>query len=161
MPKIPEKRLNVLLSPADVARVEIAVDRAIQVAEDLYAVTMEENRRLTSGRPASVDDLLERKQALASELEAFLKSFKAQSNLFLMASPGKFTQLQVSNEKLASALTENSRNLIRALTANRRRVETIMRAIREKQSPGARYDKTGRYGSGPSQPLSIGRRYEV
>jgi|GEM_PF-2753163 len=161
MSKKPEKRLNVILSPADVAKVEATVDRAIHVAEDLFAVTEEENRRLKSGRPATVDDLLERKQKLATELEAFLKSFKAQSNVFLLASPEKFTRLQHANEKLTRALSENSRNLIRALTANRRRVETIMRAIREKQAANTRYDKNGRYGSPPSGPLSIGRRYEV
>ncbi|MEM5582360.1 hypothetical protein WNZ15_07840 [Roseibium sp. AS2] len=157
----PGKHMKVLLSPADVARVEAAVDRAVQVSDELHTVTLEENRRLKSGRPTSIDDLMDRKRALVSELEAFLKSFKEQSNLFLLASPKKFTQLQVSNEKLASALSENSRNLVRALTANRRRVDTIMRAIRDKQSASARYDKTGRYGAKPSQPLSIGRRYEV
>lgn len=161
MPTKPGKHMKVLLSPADVARVEAAVDRAVQVSDELHTVTSEENRRLKSGRPTSIDDLMDRKRALVSELEAFLKSFKEQSNLFLLASPKKFTQLQVSNEKLASALSENSRNLVRALTANRRRVDTIMRAIRDKQSANARYDKTGRYGAKPSQPLSIGRRYEV
>jgi flagellar biosynthesis/type III secretory pathway chaperone len=157
MPRKPEKRLNVILSPADIAKVEATVERAIQVAEDLYALTEEENRRLKSGRPATIDDLLERKQKLATELEAFLKSFKAQSNVFLLASPEKFTRLQHSNEKLTRALSENSQNLVRALTANRRRVETI----REKQAANTRYDKTGSYGSQPSGPLSIGRRYEV
>lgn len=155
------KQLNVLLSPADIAKVESVVENAIRVSRDLLAVTEEENRRLTSGRPMSIDDLLERKRSLTGELEAFLKDFRAQSNVFLLASPRKFAELQASNDRLTRALSDNSQNLVRALTANRRRVETIMRAIREKQSANARYDNRGKYGGQPSQPLSLGPRFEA
>ncbi|MCV0424225.1 MAG: hypothetical protein K5905_02025 [Roseibium sp.] len=161
MLKKSQKQSNVLLSPADIAKVEAVVDRAIKVAADLITLTEEENRRLTSGRPASIDDLLARKQILANELEAFLKKFKEQSNVFLLASPKKFTQLQLNNEKLTLALSRNSQHLTRALTANRRRVETIMRAIREKQNATARYGNNGQYSRQSSRPFSIGPRYEA
>ena len=161
MRKKPEKQPNVLLSPADIAKVEAVVDHAIKVSADLIAVTEEENRRLTSGRPATIDDLLSRKQLLANELEAFLKKFKEQSNIFLLASPKKFTQLQLNNDKLTRALSQNSQHLTRALTANRRRVETIMRAIREKQNATVRYGNNGQYSQRPSRPFSIGPRYEA
>lgn len=157
----PERQMTVMLSPADIAKVEAAVDHAINVAEDLISVAQEENRRLKSGRPCSIEDLLDRKQKLANELESFLKAFKAQSNVFLLASPKKFTQLQVSNERLTSVLSENSQNLTRALTANRRRVETIMRAIREKQSSSVPYGNNGRSNLTAPHPVSIGRRYEA
>ncbi|MEM9631282.1 MAG: flagellar export chaperone FlgN [Pseudomonadota bacterium] len=157
----PERQMTVMLSPADIAKVEAAVDHAINVAEDLISVAQEENRRLKSGRPSSIEDLLDRKQKLANELESFLKAFKAQSNVFLLASPKKFTQLQVSNERLTSVLSENSQNLTRALTANRRRVETIMRAIREKQNSSVPYGNNGRSSLSSPYPVSIGRRYEA
>ncbi|MEP1865598.1 MAG: hypothetical protein ABJJ60_06560 [Lentilitoribacter sp.] len=156
-----EKQPNVVLSPKDIAKVEAIVDHAICVSDDLIAVTEEENRRLTSGRPTSIEDLLERKQKLASELEVFLKKFKAQSNIFLLASPGKFTELQLRNEKLTAALAHNNQNLVRALTANRRRVKTIMRAIQDKQQSTAKYGVNGQYSQATPHPLSIGRRYEA
>lgn len=157
----PEKSVKVLLSPADIAKVESVIDNAIRVSEDLLAITEEENRRLASGRPATIDDLLECKRKLVGEMEAFLKQFKAQSNIFLLASPKKFTELQMSNERLTLALSSNSQNLVRALTASRRRVETIMRAIREKQAANTGYDNRGGYGATPSHPVSVGPRYEA
>ncbi|WP_213216159.1 flagellar export chaperone FlgN [Roseibium polysiphoniae] len=156
-----EKQPNVVLSPKDIAKVEAIVDHAICVADDLIAVTEEENRRLTSGRPTSIEDLLERKQKLAAELELFLKKFRAQSNIFLLASPAKFTELQHRNEKLTTALAHNNQNLVRALTANRRRVKTIMRAIQDKQQSTARYGVNGQYNQNTPHPVSIGRRYEA
>nr|WP_319515393.1 flagellar export chaperone FlgN [uncultured Cohaesibacter sp.] len=124
-------------SQRDVERIEQAIDKAINVADDLIRIADEENQRLESGRPASLDDLLSRKQKLASEFDAFFKEFKAEREAFLYASEEKFNQLQDRIQILAQSFMENASNLNRAKSANERRINAIMRAIRENQDANA------------------------
>lgn len=158
---IPEKSVNVTLTADDLARIETAIDRAIEVAHDLMMVAEEESQRLGESRSAPIEDLLLRKQRLAAEFGQFLKVFKAQSSLFLMASPQKFEDLQNVNRRLSQVLSGNSQHLERALNTNRRRVETILRAVREKKKPAGRYGATGGYAAVAPASVSVGRRYEA
>nr|WP_319483330.1 hypothetical protein [uncultured Cohaesibacter sp.] len=146
-------------SQRDVERIELAIDNAIKVADDLIRIAAEENQRLESGRPTSLDDLLARKQKLASEFDAFFKDFKAEREAFLYASEEKFNRLQDRIQILAQSFMENASNLNRAKSANERRINAIMRAIRDNQDANAlpSYGSTGRaasaaYGAGSIKP---------
>ncbi|WP_319411761.1 hypothetical protein [uncultured Cohaesibacter sp.] len=136
-------------SQRDVERIERAIDRAILVADDLIRIAAEENQRLESGRPTSLDDLLVRKQKLTMEFDAFFKSFKAERETFLYASEEKFNALQDRIQILAHSFMENASNLNRAKSANERRISAIMRAIRDNQDASAlpSYGSTGRSAS--------------
>jgi flagellar biosynthesis/type III secretory pathway chaperone len=124
-------------SERDIKRIENAIDNAIEVADELIRIAGEENLRLESGRPTSLDDLLVRKQKLASEFDSFFKRFKAEREVFLYASEEKFNNLQDRIQILAQSFMENASQLNRAMSANERRINAIMRAIRDKQDASA------------------------
>jgi flagellar biosynthesis/type III secretory pathway chaperone len=132
-----ELNTTMVHSERDIKRIENAIDNAIEVADELIRIAGEENLRLESGRPTSLDDLLVRKQKLASEFDSFFKRFKAEREVFLYASEEKFNNLQDRIQILAQSFMENASQLNRAMSANERRINAIMRAIRDKQDASA------------------------
>ncbi|WP_119308999.1 hypothetical protein [Cohaesibacter haloalkalitolerans] len=132
-----ELNTTMVHSERDIKRIENAIDNAIEVADELIRIAGEENLRLESGRPTSLDDLLVRKQKLASEFDSFFKRFKAEREVFLYASEEKFNNLQDRIQILAQSFMENASQLSRAMSANERRINAIMRAIRDKQDASA------------------------
>ncbi|WP_319530763.1 hypothetical protein [uncultured Cohaesibacter sp.] len=107
------------------------MDKAIQVADEIIALAEEENRRLESGRPVSLEGLLVRKQKLVKEFSTFFKTYKSERAAMMLTSDSKFNALQERVQVLASSMMENASNLNRAVNANERRTNAIMRAIRE------------------------------
>nr|WP_321526930.1 hypothetical protein [uncultured Cohaesibacter sp.] len=132
-----ELNTTMVHSERDIKRIENAIDNAIEVADELIRIAGEENLRLESGRPTSLDDLLVRKQKLASEFDSFFKRFKAEREVFLYASEEKFNNLQDRIQILAQSFMENASQLSRAMSANERRINAIMRAIRDDQDASA------------------------
>ncbi|WP_316858540.1 flagellar export chaperone FlgN [uncultured Cohaesibacter sp.] len=147
----------------DIERIEEAIDQAIKVADELIRVAGEENQRLESGRPVTLDDLLVRKQKLSSEFDAFFKQFKAEREAFLYASDDKFNALQDRVQILAQTFMENANNLSQAMSANERRINAIMRAIRDNQDTGGlqTYGSYGQSSAAPRQARSIKPDREV
>ena len=144
-------------SERDVERIESAIDEAIKVADELIRIAGEENQRLESGRPTSLDDLLVRKQKLAGEFDEFFKRFKAEREVFLYASEDKFNSLQDRIQILAQSFMENASQLNRAMSANDRRINAIMRAIRDNQDASAlpSYGSLGQSALGAAQVSSL------
>ncbi|SFN85464.1 hypothetical protein SAMN04488056_102211 [Cohaesibacter marisflavi] len=132
-----ELNTKMVHSERDIERIESAIDEAITVADELIRIAGEENQRLESGRPTSLDDLLVRKHKLAGEFDAFFKRFKAEREVFLYASDEKFNSLQDRIQILAQSFMENANQLNRAMSANERRISAIMRAIRDNQDASA------------------------
>ena len=150
-----QKSSKVVLPEAYVVEVEAVVGDAIRIADELIRVVEEENRRLEIGRPTTIEDLLERKGKLASQFEAFLDRYKAEQNVFLMASETRFVELQAKTHKLSEVLFRNTGNLQKALAANQRRIDTIMRAVREEQTSSSPYSANGRQTNTISFPVSM------
>ncbi|QDG76091.1 flagellar export chaperone FlgN [Labrenzia sp. PHM005] len=146
---------RVRLPQTYIAEVEAAISNAIAVAEELISVTEEETRRLSSGRPEAIEELVARKKKLASDFEEFLQKYKAERNLFMLASDERFEALQVKTNHLAKILIENTDHLKRAMTANERRIETIMRAIREQQTSVSPYGANGVQRHQGQAPISM------
>ncbi|SNY91750.1 FlgN protein [Cohaesibacter sp. ES.047] len=121
------------LTAKEVAEIETAMDEAIKVADEIIELAAEENRRLESGRPVSLEGLLVRKQKLVSEFSAFFKTYKSERAAMMLTSDSKFSLLQERVQTLATSMMENAENLNRAVNANERRTSAIMRAIRDSQ----------------------------
>ncbi|WP_180966929.1 flagellar export chaperone FlgN [Cohaesibacter celericrescens] len=149
--------------PSDKAKIELAIDQAIAVADEIILLAEEENRRLESGRPVQMQDLLERKSKLVAEFSAFFKSFNQNREAFLFASDEKFNILQDRVQSLAQIIFQNASSLTKAANANERRIKTIMRAVRENQQHAAltSYGDRGQQAYGSVQPVSIKRSHEV
>ena len=126
-----------------VAEVEAVIGNAIKVADELISVALEETKRLASGRPVQIQDLVERKERLATEFDTFLQKYKAEQHVFLIASERKFAELQEKTALLAQVLIQNTEQLKLAVTANERRVDTIIRAVREQQTAISPYSANG------------------
>lgn len=153
-----EKTANILdiTSHSTGQRIAAAMDEAIAVADEIVALAREENQRLESGRPTSLDDLLERKQRLVSEFSAFFRAFKQERDIMLLAPQDKFDALQERVQILAHAMLENADNLSKAANANERRIDAIMKAIREDQAHQTQtaYGAQGQQAY-QNQPLSL------
>nr|WP_321454729.1 hypothetical protein [uncultured Cohaesibacter sp.] len=144
-------------SERDIKRIENAIDAAIEVADELIRIAGEENQRLESGRPTSLDDLLVRKQKLTTEFDTFFARFKEEREIFLYASDEKFNKLQDRVQILAQSFMENASQLNRAMNANERRINAIMRAIRDNQGAKAlsSYGSSGQSAVSTPQATSL------
>lgn len=154
---------NIALFPSDAMRIEAAIDNAIEVADEIIKLASEENRRLESGRPVQLDDLLERKKRLVAEFSQFFRGFNEDREAFLYASDEKFNLLQDRVQSLAHIMFENADSLNKAVNANDRRIKTIMRAIRESQgqTAAAGYGANGQQTRSTPQNVLIDRKKEV
>ncbi len=137
--------------------VDDAVRHMIDMADELLTLTSDENRKLAVGLPASLDDIVFRKQELAAEFESLLGQVKIQQDLLVNADPDLTASLLERNRRLKDVLAENADRLRIAMAASKRRVDAIMRAIREENAPPTSYGKNGRYRvAGTSKPMSLG-----
>lgn len=145
-----------ITSHATSNRIGAAMDEAIALADEIVALANEENQRLASGRPTSLDDLLARKQRLVSEFSAFFRAFKQERDIMLLAPQDKFDALQQRVQILAHAMLENADNLNKAANANERRIDAIMKAIRDEQGQqnSTAYGAQGQQAT-QHQPLSL------
>lgn len=137
-------------------KLDAKIRHMIGIAEELIALAGEENRRLSSGRPVNIGDIVARKRELVTEFETWLKQINAQPNILTLASPEMSAALFRRNRELGEALAANTELLNRALTVSRRRTATIVRAIREARTLPAGYSDKAAYRPATSYPISIG-----
>ncbi|ADZ72377.1 hypothetical protein [Polymorphum gilvum] len=130
------------------AAADAAVHRLIHLVDQLMAVAEAENRRLASGFPLVRNEEVFRKHELATEFERWLGMVRNQQLVLLKASAELSSDLLERVGRLEQVLAENSRHLLKALACSRRRVEAIMRAIREDRLQPIAYGGDGRYRPG-------------
>lgn len=147
--------MQITLSPATIAKIDGSILHMIRVADELISVTTEESRRLQEETRPPIDDLLARKRELIGDYENWIKVFRTQKNVLLQASPVLFEELLERNRELSLCLAENTKQLEKALTSNRRRVDTIMQVIREDRKPPALYGGNGEYKDRGDGPVSL------
>ena len=136
--------------------VEARVRHIISVTEELIVLAGEENRRLSAGRPADLQDIVRRKHRLIRELEGWLNQTRAYPDILREVPPALGERLSSLTRDLAAALAENTALLNKALAATRRRTDTIVRAIRDARTLPAGYTVGGRQRTGALHPVSVG-----
>ncbi|AXS41585.1 hypothetical protein [Breoghania sp. L-A4] len=127
--------------------VDETVARMIDVADRLLALAHDENRRLAAGMTMPLDDIVAQKHELAEQFSRWMRQIKTQQLLLIQASPELATQLLERGRRLGQALSENAAELNKAMAASQRRVDAIMRVVREESKPPPVYGVNGRYAS--------------
>jgi len=115
----------------------------IDLVETLIRVINEENRQLANGLPASLSTAVADKGKLAINLETRVEAIKAQTISLAAAAPLLRQQLVDRSNVLSDAMIENTTRLRAAIEATRRRVEAVMRAVRDDATSNGAYNATG------------------
>lgn len=118
--------------------------RLVNLIDDLVALIGEENRELETGVPGAASSATALKARLGNELEAWVGQVRAGEIDLGIASPHLRLKLTQRAEVLDQAMQENMVRLRAGIDATRRRVDAIMRAIREQAVTKHGYDATGR-----------------
>lgn len=135
-----------------------AVSALIGLVDELIAVIADENRALAMGAPASASQLIARKQRLSVALANSVAGVEDRRILIARASPPLQKRLRDRSAVLAPLVEENVAGLKSALAATRRRVDAIMRAIREQAMPApCHYSANGRTAANRPSASSTGR----
>ncbi|WP_417694028.1 hypothetical protein [Roseibium sp.] len=153
--------MKVNLTPEMIAQLDGSVMRMIGVATELTSLAIEETERLQAGKPEPIDDILLRKRELVDEYEKWIKTMARQQQILMHANPTLFEQLLQCNRELTDALSENKATLKKAMTVSKRRVETIMRAIREESTVPTAYANNGRYAANTAYASSLRPAREI
>lgn len=134
-----------------------AVRRVIAVIDELAALIEQENQILARGIPASLAGSVVRKNQLADMFEDKVKEVIEQQ-LFLRMTDDTLRRHSMARVKsLRVAMTENTDRLRAAIEATRRRVDSVMRAIRAEVAGRPTYGPNGKFRESRAA-LSVGRR---
>ncbi len=137
-----------------------AVTAVIRLVDELLALIEEENRHLASGAPASTSSVIARKAALAEEFGKWVAGVRERQIVISEADSRLHARLRERSVLLRQRMHENVDGLRAAVAATRRRVDAIMRAIREQVTPPSnQYGASGRLTrpGGETRPSGSGR----
>jgi hypothetical protein len=112
-----------------------AAAAVIALVEELIVVIDEENRHLATGAPASTSHLVQRKRELAEKFTQWVVGVRRRDIDFRDADPAVHKRLIESSKTLRKHMNDNVDSLRSSIAATRRRVDAIMRAIREQAAP--------------------------
>ena len=123
-----------------------AATRAVlALVDDLIVVIEEENALMAAGIPASTSHLVERKRELAGQFSHWIAGLRSREIAFADADAALHKRLIASNEILRLHMNDNVESLRSSIAATRRRIDAIMRAIREQSTPPpSRYGANGK-----------------
>ena len=105
--------------------------RIIALLDDLLTVIAAENSLLSSGLPASLAQSVERKSALASELDGWMGAIRSGEVAMGASDPANIATLVSRLQTLKTMMGENTSRIRVAMGATRRRIDAIMRALRD------------------------------
>jgi hypothetical protein len=105
--------------------------RIIALLDDLLTVIAAENSLLSSGLPASLAQSVERKGALASELDGWMGAIRSGEVAMGASDPANVAALVSRLQTLKTMMGENTSRIRVAMGATRRRIDGIMRALRD------------------------------
>lgn len=122
-----------------------AATALLGLVDELIAVIEEENRLMAAGIPASTSHLVERKRELAGEFSHWIAGLRSREIDVVHADGALRRRLIESNEVLRLHMNDNVDSLRASISATRRRIDAIMRAIREQSAPPpSRYGANGK-----------------
>lgn len=124
--------------------VNAAVQHVITLVDELLVVIEDENRILARGMPASLSKSINRKNELADAFETMVKLVADRQLCLHMSDEALRQHLVVRVRALRVVMTENTDRLRAAIDATRRRIEAVMRAIKEEMSRPPGYGPNGR-----------------
>jgi hypothetical protein len=122
----------------------MSIDLLIELIDALAVLIAEENAQLRLGAPASLAGTLALKVKLGSALERHVRVVRAGGLLNSDTELGLRSHLALRSAALQDVMDENTTRLRAALVSTRRRVDAIMRALRDQDVRPGRYDKSGR-----------------
>ena len=118
-------------------------NRMLELIDALIQVVGEENRGLAKGIPASLAQFVGTKGALADEFEALVADARLRTVVLGSVEPALRDRLIERSAVLRREMDENLQRLSAAIEATRRRVDAIMRALREQVSEHGIYRANG------------------
>lgn len=121
-----------------------AVHRVIAVIDDLVALIEQENQVLARGFPASLASSVVRKNELADVFEGKVREVVERQLFMRMTDDALRRHFLARVKSLRVSMTENTDRLRAAIDATRRRVESVMRAIRAQVANPSAYGANGR-----------------
>lgn len=122
-----------------------ATKALLALVDDLIVVIEEENTLMAAGIPASTSHLVERKRELAGKFSHWIAGLRSREIEVVHADSALRKRLVESNEVLRLHMNDNVESLRASIAATRRRIDAIMRAIREQSTPPpSRYGANGK-----------------
>ena len=115
------------------------VQQMIALLDELHDVITAENRMLSSGLPASLSQTVRRKTELASGLDASLAQMRAGELEREGIDPAELAELIGKLQSLRSLMGENTLRIKQSMDATRRRIDAIMRALRDEPKQAGIY----------------------
>lgn len=131
------------LSPQFAA--DAAAYAMLALLDEMIVVIEEENALMAAGIPGSASHVVARKRELADVFSRWIARLRTGEVALVGADPAIRARLLDKNEVLRRHMNANVGSLRTSLAATRRRIDAIMRAIREQSAPPpARYGANGR-----------------
>lgn len=136
------------LAPASGAQRRAADEAAramLSLLDEMIVVIAEENALMATGIPGSTSPVVARKRALAESFSRWIAALRSGEVELTRADRALRTRLIEKNEVLRREMEANVGSLRASMAATRRRIDAIMRAIREQAAPPpSRYGANGR-----------------
>lgn len=126
------------------------VAQVIDLLEELHGVIGAENNLLAGGLPASLAKTVARKTQLANELDGWLEVMRS-GEFGRGSEPEEIAQLVSRLQSLRVLMGENSLAIKRSMEATRRRIDGIMRALRDDPAGAGIYGRRLPGGSAPGR----------
>ena len=135
--------------PLSLTRPRLAADAAaramLALLDEMIVVIAEENDLMAAGIPGSTSHVVARKRELAETFSRWIASLRSGEIALAGADRVLRDRLIEKNEVLRRHMDANVGSLRASMAATRRRIDAIMRAIREQSAPPpSRYGANGR-----------------
>ena len=138
-----------------------ALASALALIDELVQVIECENETLGRGFPASLVGTTTRKNALGAAFEVWVTSVRSQAVDLTQCDDRLRAQLVERTKVLNETVSENVARLRTAIDASHRRLDALMRAIREDIAQSAPYGANGRVAAAARAAPSLRPRLQV
>ncbi|NVO16630.1 MAG: flagellar protein FlgN [Rhodoplanes sp.] len=142
-------------SGAPASSADMSVAKVTTLIDELIALVEQENRNLARGMPAKLSASTARKTALAEDIERWALHVQRHRLGETVGDVGLRERLVERIRTLNTVMDENVTRLRQAIAASQRRVDAIMRAIREDVTSRATYGRNGQV-AGPRVASTLG-----
>lgn len=124
---------------------DAAARALLALLDEMIVVIAEENDLMATGIPSSTSHVVARKRQLAETFSRWIAALRSGDIVLARADRALRDRLIETNEVLRRQMEANVGSLRASITATRRRIDAIMRAIREQAvPPPSRYGANGR-----------------
>lgn len=130
----------------------VPIDGMLALVEALIEVVGAENEALALGTPVAMTGMLKTKTVLGLKLEHQVRMVRSGVPLDPEAPQALRERLVERGQALTSLMDENATLLRAAMVSTRRRIDAVMRALREQEAPAGPYSASGRRPSANAAP---------